>query len=211
RTDLQLDLLAFLKRKFKETNRVSLERIVSKPGIVNVLEFLCDKYPDMVNQSTLDQVAASPDKAQAIALLASRDRLCYKAMEIFVWTFGSEVGCAALKWLPYGGLYITGGTASHNVQRLRSDSTFMDAYYDKGRVNPLMRQVPVKVVVATDLCLRGVMVVAYRIFQERLRRKTFKPILVPRAAVYSAITIAFVAYAVRYRWGGFTFMRRVGW
>jgi glucokinase len=46
-----------------------------------------------------------------------------------------------LKWLPYGGLYIGGAIAPQNLQRLRSDTTFIDAYYDKGRVNPLMRQV----------------------------------------------------------------------
>lgn len=61
--------------------------------------------------------------------------------EILVWTYGSEAGCAALKWLPYGGLYIAGAIAPQNLQRLRSDTTFIDAYYDKGRVNPLMRQV----------------------------------------------------------------------
>eukprot|EP01134_Creolimax_fragrantissima_P005384 CFRG5384T1 len=199
KTELQLDLLRYLKSKFEETNRVSVERVVSKPGIVNVLEFLCDKYPDMINKDSLYQIAGAQDKATAIATLASSDRLCYKAMEIFVWTFGSEVGCAALKWLPYGGLYITGGIASHNVQRLRSDSTFMDAYYDKGRVNPLMRQVPVKVVVATDLCLRGVMVVAHRILKERTTKQNESKILVPRVAVYSTLAIALVAYMMRYK------------
>ena len=34
--------------------------------------------------------------------------LCNQSMEIFYECYGAEAGLAALKWLPYGGLYLTG-------------------------------------------------------------------------------------------------------
>jgi glucokinase len=36
----QIELLQFLKEKFHEKNRVSVERVVSGPGLVSVYEFL---------------------------------------------------------------------------------------------------------------------------------------------------------------------------
>ena len=38
----------------------------------------------------------------------STDTLCRQSMEIFYHCYGAEAGLAGLKWLPYGGLYLTG-------------------------------------------------------------------------------------------------------
>jgi hypothetical protein len=50
------------------------------------------------------------------------------------------VGVAALKWLPYGGLYISGGIAAKNPDWIKSEF-FMGAYQDKGRMSDLVMKV----------------------------------------------------------------------
>ena len=47
RTDLQLELLQYLKSKHRENHRVSVERVVSGNGLVGVYEFLCEIYSNM--------------------------------------------------------------------------------------------------------------------------------------------------------------------
>ena len=37
------------------------------------------------------------------------DELCRQALDILLTAYGAEAGNAALKWLPFGGLYIAGG------------------------------------------------------------------------------------------------------
>jgi glucokinase len=38
------------------------------------------------------------------------------AMEIFSSSFGSEAGNVALKFLPFGGIFVTGGIAPKNIE-----------------------------------------------------------------------------------------------
>jgi Glucokinase len=42
--------------------------------------------------------------------------LCNQSMEIFYECYGAEAGLAALKWLPYGGLYLTGNELCDAMQ-----------------------------------------------------------------------------------------------
>ena len=40
------------------------------------------------------------------------DELCMKVIKKFSEIFAVEVGNVALKWLPYGGIYLVGGVAN---------------------------------------------------------------------------------------------------
>ena len=69
--------------------------------------------------------------------------------------YGSEVGSAALKWIPKGGLYITGGIAPKNKDYFNGTNfKFMEAYYDKGRAAKILLDIPLFLVTATDLGVR---------------------------------------------------------
>lgn len=101
-------------------------------------------------------------------------------MDIMFTTYGSEAGVAALKWLPYGGLYIAGGIAPKNIDYITEEgSKFMEAFYDKGRVSKVLRDVPVKVVLAEDIGQRGAQLVAMRMLMDARSSKT-KKVKVPR-------------------------------
>jgi glucokinase len=69
--------------------------------------------------------------------------------------YGSEVGCAAIKWIPTGGLFVTGGLTPKNIKQIEgSDSEFMKAYYDKGRVSKILDNIPLFAVMVEDLGVR---------------------------------------------------------
>jgi hypothetical protein len=61
---------------------------------------------------------------------------------------------AALKWLPYGGLFISGGIAAKNPAWIQGRH-FKQAYHDKGRMSPLLDEIPLYVVIVEDTGARG--------------------------------------------------------
>ena len=74
------------------------------------------------------------------------------------------MGNASLKFIPTGGMFVTGGLAPKNINLIRGrDSPFMRAYLDKGRMNPLLDAVPLFAVMSEDIGLRGARVCAERV------------------------------------------------
>jgi glucokinase len=75
-------------------------------------------------------------------------------MALFARLYGREAGNAALKHLALGGVYLGGGIAPKNLALLRR-ADFLDAFFDKGRMEPLMRRMPVKVILEPHTPLYG--------------------------------------------------------
>ncbi|RYG58892.1 hypothetical protein EON64_20825 [archaeon] len=83
--------------------------------------------------------------------------------------YGAEAGVAALKWLPYGGLYLTGGLTPKNVSLLQDPSgPFMTALLDKGRVSGMLCSIPVFAVMVEDLGERGAKYMALHLLKTDL-------------------------------------------
>jgi len=76
-----------------------------------------------------------------------------------------QVGVAALKWLPFGGLYVSGGIAAKNPEWITSEA-FLHAYKDKGRLSPLVESVPVYLVLTEDIGERGALFAAVSMIME---------------------------------------------
>eukprot|EP00899_Mesostigma_viride_P017358 jgi/Mesvir1/25623/Mv01847-RA.1 len=176
RTPLEIELLAYLKDKFKENHRVSVERIVSGRGIANVYGFMRHRFPSKVDKDKDEEILAAGDRQGAvIAKHASTGyKLCRWTMEIFLGTYGAEAGAVALKYLPFGGLFIAGGIAPKNLQMLAQerkwrdyDIGFLASFRDKGRLSHVARQIPVKVVLVEDIGQRGAHWLAFRMMHRR--------------------------------------------
>lgn len=165
RSQLEFELLSYLRDKFKIT-RISAERVVSGQGIVAIYQFLRDRQSgeesaDVAKvmrtwERELGLAEKSVDPAATIAIAAAekRDPLSERTMTIFASAYGAEAGNLALKLLPYGGLYVAGGIAAKNLPLMQS-GTFMDALMDKGRVSPLLEDIPVSVVLNPRVGLIG--------------------------------------------------------
>ena len=94
-----------------------------------------------------------------IARAAYDDHLCGEALNLVLDAYGAELGNAAVKWLPFGGLYVCGGIAVKNRERLK-ERVFLEAYKDRGRLRPVLDRVPLRLVLVDDLGLRGAHYVA---------------------------------------------------
>lgn len=160
-------LLKFLKVKFSEWNRVSVERVVSGRGICNVYEFLAYEQPEKIEKSVHRQFLQHPMDASIIAKNAFPGSLCEQALNIFVSCYGAEAGVIALQYMPFRGLYLTGGVTMKTLDLLLKDD-FIESYQDKGRVSPVLQKVPLYIVMSEDMGKRGAHLRAVRLLQEHL-------------------------------------------
>lgn len=168
RSELEVELLQYLMKKFQQNHRVSVERVVSGKGLGNVYEFLAQKYPKRIDKAIHAKFLEAGDMQGAVVGMNAgiKDSLMEQAMNIMVGTYGSECGSAALKWIPTGGLYITGGLTPKNIKYIEGeDSPFLKAFFDKGRVSPLLDSIPVFAVMNESIGLRGARVCAMREFK----------------------------------------------
>ena len=150
----ELDM-ALLRHLLKQHDHVSWERIVSGEGLVSIHACLCQlrqrEAPDW-----LQQLMREGDAAAAISSAAQqgRDAICSEALGLFVHLYGVEAGNLALKLMATGGLYIAGGIAPKIIEQLK-DGTFIKAFHAKGRMQALMKRIPVQVVLNGDVALQG--------------------------------------------------------
>jgi glucokinase len=149
-------LLAYLRGDF---DRVSWERLVSGPGLVNIYRFLLARAG---RPAAEDPLFDAEDPAAAIAAYAAGQPLARRAMELFVTLYGSVAGDLALVCLAYGGVYIAGGIAPKVLDWLQS-GRFVEAFTDKGRMQPVTAQMPVQVVVNANVGILGTALAASRL------------------------------------------------
>jgi glucokinase len=87
-------------------------------------------------------VDASDRPAATAEAATAGDGLARRAMDIWLGAYGSTAGDLALQTLCSGGLWVGGGTAGKLLQELQSD-TFLEPLRRKGRLSPVVEQVPV--------------------------------------------------------------------
>ncbi len=161
-----MELLEYLKKKFDCDNRISVERVVSGRGLANVYEFLAQYFPDRVDSAVHKQFLNAKDQQGRVIGENSgkKGSLAALATEIMISAYGSEVGNACLKFVPTGGMFVTGGLTPKNIGMIQGmDSLFMKAYLDKGRMNHLLETIPLFAVMTEDVGLRGARVCAERL------------------------------------------------
>jgi len=179
-SNLQFEMLQYLQIKYSARSRVSIERVVSGKGIANIYEFLAWRFPEKKNPMVHKRFLDKFDPAVVVEAAISNDcKLSLEAIEIFVAAYGSESGVVALKYMPFGGLYLTGGVTSKTkdfILGLRGQAGhFMEAFMDKGRVAPMIHRIPVYLVREEDLGEKGVRYKACRLWEEmRLIRQPSK-------------------------------------
>jgi glucokinase len=150
--EMEVALLRHLQQRHAH---VSWERIVSGPGLVTLHEFLC-LYRDAPLPDWLRDEMQRGDAAAAIAdaALAGRDDLCVAVLDWFVRLYAAEAGNLALKVMSRGGLYLGGGIAPKILPYLQS-GIFLDAFFNKGRMRPLLEAMTVRVILNDRAALYG--------------------------------------------------------
>lgn len=153
RNVLEMELLAYLQKKY---GRISYERLLSGPGIKNIYDFLRDTQKAEEPQWLKDQIGAAPDPPALISQLAAEGKaaICDQTMTIFVSIYGAETGNVALNFMSTGGIFIGGSVAAKNVSRMK-DPVFMQSFLDKGRMESLLKDMPVTIVLNDDSGIIG--------------------------------------------------------
>jgi glucokinase len=80
--------------------------------------------------------------------------------------FGAETGNCALKFMSTGGIFIGGSIAAKNVPKMKEPG-FMQAFLDKGRMEVLLKDMPVKIVLNDDCGIIGA--ARYTLIQKAFR------------------------------------------
>ena len=153
RNETEDDLVVYLRKKFN--GHVSAERVLSGPGLKNIYDFLRDTGRG-TEEPWLKEAMEKGDPAAAIskAALEGSSPLVGQALDLFVTLYGSEAGNLALKLMATGGVFVGGGIAPKILPRMRSP-LFMEAFLSKGRLRPVLEQIPVRVILNDRTALLG--------------------------------------------------------
>lgn len=141
-------LLRFLRLRY---GRVSLERILSGPGIVELYRF-CLEEAGRADGPLLETDA--PAASISRAGLAGEDADAARCLGLFAAIYGQAAGDLALVARAGGGIYLAGGIAPQLLSVLQGPA-FLAGFRAKGRFADWMASVPVAVVLDPDIGLKG--------------------------------------------------------
>jgi glucokinase len=150
--ELEDALVGYLRTEF---GHVSVERVISGPGLHNVYRFLRDTGRGE-EPASLRREIEEGDPAAVIsrAALEQRVPIAEAALELFVSAYGSQAGNFALAVLATGGVWIGGGIAPKILPKLKEGS-FVRAFREKSKLSELLRRIPIRVVTDDRAALLG--------------------------------------------------------
>ncbi len=130
----------------QEFGRVSNERVLSGPGLVNLYRALC-------------RIEGTAPAELTPALIVTRatenpDSLEVRAVRMFSGWLGTAAGDLVLSLGARGGVYIGGGVVPKMLQ-VFDQRYFVERFLDKGRLRSYVEPVPVYLVLNTQIALVG--------------------------------------------------------
>ena len=151
----QLELLRYLMSRFPH---VSFERVCSGKGIPNIYDYLKDSGYAEEPQWLAEQFLTTHDRSPIIVNNAldkhNACELCVATLNAFVSILAAEAGNLALKVLSTGGVYIGGGIPPRILSYMPARQ-FMQVFTHKGRLTPMLPQMPVHVILNPKVALIG--------------------------------------------------------
>jgi glucokinase len=152
RDQLEINLLKYL---MNQHGHVSVERVLSGPGLFNIYDFLRNTGYARESPGVVERFKQQdPSSVISAAALAGECEMCEKALDMFASIYGAAAGNVALLLKAIAGVYVGGGIAPKILEKLR-DGTFMKAFLDKGRLAQLLKDIPVLVILNDKTALLG--------------------------------------------------------
>lgn len=152
RNELDWELWKSLHQKH---GHVSWERVVSGPGIYGIYQFLRG-IRGLPEPEWLQDKMQQGDAAAVITTVASErnDPVCVETLDLFVRYLAIEAAQFALKTKATGGVYLGGGIVPKILAMINRE-VFTENFVAAGRMNPLLQQMPVKVILNDKTPLLG--------------------------------------------------------
>jgi len=153
RNPLETELADYVR---KNHGHLSYERLLSGPGIRSIYEFLRDTKRYEEPSWLRDELRAASDVPAAISKngLAGKAEICDQTLNIFVSIYGAATGNCALIFMSRGGIFVGSSIAAKIVPKMKQPA-FMEAFLDKGRMEAVLRDMPVKIVLNDDAGIIG--------------------------------------------------------
>ncbi|MDP9121593.1 MAG: glucokinase [Acidobacteriota bacterium] len=151
---LEAELWSYLRQRF--TGHVSIERVISGPGLFSIYEYLRDSGYAPETAAVRQALLAGEEPAQVVgeAGLVGSCGLCVRALDIFASAYGAAAGNLALLGTATGGVFVGGGIAPKILPRLQ-DGAFVSAFKDKGRFVEYLERIPVRVILNPRVAMLG--------------------------------------------------------
>ena len=151
-TEEEIELWRYLREKF---NHVSVERVLSGPGLFNIYSWLRDSGR-FEEPHKLKELMTQGDPAKAISenALRKREALCVESLRLYVSMLGSVAGNLALTSMAVGGVYLGGGIPPKILPALKQ-GPFLKTFTTKGRFADFLAQIPVRVILNDKAALLG--------------------------------------------------------
>jgi glucokinase len=150
--ETQVELYRHLAR---EHGHVSVERVLSGPGLYTIYQFLRDTgsgpEPEWLTEALR---RGEPPAVISEAALSGRSAVCARALDVFVRAYGAEAGNLGLRTMATAGVYVGGGIAPKILSKLQAPA-FLDAFRAKGRLRSVLDAMPVHVIVSDQVGLLG--------------------------------------------------------
>jgi len=140
--DVEIEILRILTGLY---GRVSIERLLSGPGLVNLRAALAEiegVRPDSIGSEDIVRAAQEGDP------------LSERTLERFCAIYGSVAGDIALVYGARGGVFLGGGIAPAIAARLQSGA-FRARFEAKGRFQDYLSAIPTGVIANTHAALLG--------------------------------------------------------
>ena len=155
--DEQDKLLNFLRNKLGK--RISFERVCAGIGVKNIFDFLVSSGYKIEPESVKKEIERASDIVPIVlstgCFKPGESKICDKTIEIFVSILGSECANLALKTMGLSGIYIGGGIPPKILPYIKNTEYFLKFLLDKGRMSPLIKNIPVKVIINKNTTLLG--------------------------------------------------------
>jgi glucokinase len=163
RNERETRLAGYLRSRY---GRVSVERVVSGPGLRELHTFLreVERMPEMPE---VDALLSRDDPPRVIVSegIAGRSDACREALRLFASLYGAVAGNLALMFLSTGGVVLGGGIAPAILPVLSGEG-FLDAFRAKGRFRGFLSEVRVTVILDERAALLGA--AHYALARERM-------------------------------------------
>jgi glucokinase len=157
RDDEEISLFNYWRRKL---TRVTYESFVSGPGLLRLFEFYTD-YLQQPPNAEMQQKLDCEDPAAVVVKYARHHpgSAAHAALQRFVKLYAAQAANFALTCKATGGVYLAGGISPRIIDELKSKE-FSQSFNDKYPMQSLTASIPVRVIMNTDVGLRGAMELA---------------------------------------------------
>lgn len=153
KSEREIDLLRLLMKAYPE--HVSIERLVSGPGIENI-------YEALVKLDGLSLPAKRTAREITEDAMANRCTICVEVLDLFVDTLADEAANLVLQARAEC-VYVSGGIPPRILSRI--EERFRAAFEAKGRYRNFLQTVEIRMVMEHDIALQGAAYAAQDLLQ----------------------------------------------